>query len=277
MSILNSDNMEGNEDLKIDNYKSVDFKKELIRKFNEKIKEKKFIKNKIEPCGDEGHWLEKMMGIKPNSNNEPDIYGYEQKKDSKKITYGDWQATCYLFNNNKKRPECMSDEILSRKDFIKIFGSPNPKKKNRYSWSGSCFPKYGDEWNSYGQRLIFDDNNNLLAQYSYNNDEREEKNNFPDFIKNSDPIIIAFWSSEKLKTHIKNKFGVKGFYILKKNKEGEYSSICFGKTIDFEYFYNGMISKTIILDSGMYISNTRNYSQFRSNGKTWDKLITEEY
>ena len=69
------------------------------------------------------------MGIKPNSNNEPDIYGYEQKKDSKKITYGDWQATCYLFNNNKKRPECMSDEILSRKDFIKIFGSPNPKKR----------------------------------------------------------------------------------------------------------------------------------------------------
>jgi hypothetical protein len=26
-------------------------------------------------CGIEGHWLEKKMGIKHNSNNEPDIYG----------------------------------------------------------------------------------------------------------------------------------------------------------------------------------------------------------
>ena len=52
---------------------------------DKEISKKIFIKNKIEPCGDEGHWLEKMMGIKPNSNNEPDIYGYEQKKDSKKI------------------------------------------------------------------------------------------------------------------------------------------------------------------------------------------------
>ena len=47
MSILNSDNMEGNEDLKIDNYKSIDFKKELIKKFNENIKGKKFIKIKL--------------------------------------------------------------------------------------------------------------------------------------------------------------------------------------------------------------------------------------
>jgi hypothetical protein len=35
-------------------------------------------------CGKEGYWLEKQMNIKHNSKNEPDIRGYEMKKDSKK-------------------------------------------------------------------------------------------------------------------------------------------------------------------------------------------------
>ena len=34
----------------------------------------------INHCGKEGHWLETKMGIKYNAKNEPDINGYEMKK-----------------------------------------------------------------------------------------------------------------------------------------------------------------------------------------------------
>ena len=36
-------------------------------------------------------------------------------------------------------------------------------------------------------------------------------------------------------------------------------------------------SKKIILDSGMYEKNTRNYSQFRANYNFWNELLIEEY
>ena len=37
------------------------------------------------------------------------------------------------------------------------------------------------------------------------------------------------------------------------------------------------MEKNIILDSGMYEGNNRNYSQFRANKSLWSDLITEEY
>ena len=95
-----------------------------------------------------------MMNIHHNSKNEPDIRGYEMKKDSKKITFGDFSATEYLFSKNKPLLDEYNGNVitLSRKDFIKIFGEKNPKKHNRYSWSGKPVPKYG-EWNLYGQYM----------------------------------------------------------------------------------------------------------------------------
>ena len=33
-------------------------------------------------AGKKGYWLEKNMGIEPNGDNAPDIYGFEQKKES---------------------------------------------------------------------------------------------------------------------------------------------------------------------------------------------------
>lgn len=63
-------------------------KNNIIELFNKNIKGKKYIKNNISHDGDEGHWLEKNMNLSLNSNNAPDIGGYEMKKDSKKITFG---------------------------------------------------------------------------------------------------------------------------------------------------------------------------------------------
>ena len=51
--------------------------------------------------------------------------------------------------------------MMAGSDFIKTFGNPNPIKKNRYSWSGSCVPSYNN-WNSNGQILTINENNDII-------------------------------------------------------------------------------------------------------------------
>ena len=242
----------------------------IINRFNENVRGKKFDKSVNKHCGDEGHWLERQMSIKPNSDNAPDLLGYEQKKDSNKISFGDWGASTYIFDKE-------SPYKLTRDNFLKIFGSPNPKKNNRYSWSGKVFPKYGLKYNYAGQRIRFLENEDLVIEYSYLNDTREEKISFPEDFKTTEPIELARWTKCKLEKHILSKFGVKGFYICKKNKENVYDKICFGKVIDFQFFKTGLETNKIILDSGMYQGNSRKYSQFRADKSLWYDLITEEY
>ena len=154
-------------DVNIDNDKQY-----IIKKFKDNVQG-------IEICldgqnmkhnGKEGHWLEKKMGIKPNSKNEPDIYGYEMKKSASKTTLGDYSACEYIFSRKNKRNSInmmneWTDEInLSRNDFIKIFGNPNPEKNNRYSWSGSCVPTY-NMYNTNGQILTINENNDIIIYY----------------------------------------------------------------------------------------------------------------
>jgi hypothetical protein len=75
--------------------------KELILdRFNSHIKGKIYEteNSNIKHCGKEGHWLEKQMNLDHNNRNEPDLYGYEMKKESPKITFGDFSASEYLFS-----------------------------------------------------------------------------------------------------------------------------------------------------------------------------------
>ena len=135
------------------------------------------------------------MGIKYNAKNEPDINGYEMKKISGKITLGDFSASEYAFSGKNKRNTInilnnWSDEIkFSRSDFIKTFGNPNQSKKNRYSWSGSCIPRY-NIWNTNGQILTINENNDIIIYYSFSNDSRSVKIDFPFFLQ-KDNIVIA--------------------------------------------------------------------------------------
>lgn len=253
-------------------------KSNIIKRFEEHVKGKEIIITK-KHCGSEGHWLETQMGIYHNNNNEPDLFGYEMKKESSKITFGDFSASEYLFSNNKSTIEKLNQwkpntYNITRNEFIKYFGNPNPLKHNRYSWSGKCVPKYG-EWNSCGQKLIFNDNLDLYAMYSYEHDMRETKISLPDYLQHE--IIIAVWKREKLEQNINNKFNKNGFFICKKIDK-TYERICFGKPFNFIHFVENIKNKTIIFDSGMYRGNNRNYSQFRSSGTTfWNNLIIEEY
>ena len=195
----------------------------IIELFRKNIKDKKIELEKYnnKHCGKEGYWLEKQMNIKHNSQNEPDIHGYEMKKDSKKITFGDFSASEYLFSKDKKyindTNKWDADLVNITKDqFIKFFGTQKILKNNRYSWSGSCIPTYNN-WNTCGQKLT-----------------------------------VTY--------------------------ENTYNKICFGKKFDYECFIDGIKNKIVFFDSGMYIGNNRNYSQFRScTGNFWDTLIIEEY
>jgi len=268
------------------------FKKIINVRFHNNIKGNKYVKSVDSPDGDEGHWVERSMGIPPNAINGPDLFGYECKKYSNKITFGDWQASVYLFNieKNKKKMidpaskhakrmrDVLKNKKITRDEFIGIFGTPNPKKQNRFSWSGTCFPKYGENWNHCGQRMYFDDKGDLVIEYSFINDKRVEKNAFPDYIKKTDkPFPIAFWEKQKLKNHVDNKFGIRGFFVCKKNKQKVYDKICFGPTITFSIWLDAFKNKQIILDSGMKRGNPRNYSSFRASKTFWETLITEEY
>lgn len=273
-------------------------KKNIINLFLENVKGKKIVyKNIQQHNGNEGHWLENQMNIPHNSYNKPDIFGFEMKKESKKITFGDFSASEYLFSKKKRFIEIYNDwkpdeYTISRTEFIKYFGSPNPLKNNRYSWSGSCVPTYG-EWNKHGQKLIFNENLDLCIYYSFKKDNRTSKISLPEYIKHN--IIIAFWEKTKLEKHINDKFNVYGFFICKKNKNinnikniqnnkdvnnenNTYEKICFGKPFNYMYFVENIKNKNIIFDSGMYEGNTRNYSHFRSSiNNFWNKLIIEEY
>ncbi len=256
-------------------------KLKIIEIFLQNIKGKQFEDINNKHCGKEGHWLETKMGISHNSKNEPDLYGYEMKKDSSKITFGDFSASEYLFSKNKEyiiQYNNWNDIELpniSKNDFIQYFGTPNEKKKNRYSWSGKCVPSY-NIWNMFGQILQVDENNNIYVLYSFEKDTRENKNTLPKILQKEN-IMIAFWKENKIRNHIDNKFNINGFFICKKTN-GIYDKICFGKKFDYNYFIECIKNGIIIFDSGMYQSNSRNYSLFRSNmNNFWSKLITEEF
>jgi hypothetical protein len=257
-------------------------KQHIITLFNANVKGVEIClegKN-INHCGKEGHWLETKMGIQHNAKNEPDINGYEMKKSSiNKTTLGDFSASEYAFSGKNRRNDInilnnWTDDIkFNRSDFIKTFGNPNPSKENRYSWSGSCVPTYNIT-NTNGQILTINENNDIIIYYSFSNDTRSRKTDFPSYLQR-DNIVIALWKSSKMKPHIDNKFDKKGFFICKKigNK---YEEICFGKAFNFEYFIECIKNKKIIFDSGMYDGNCRNYSHFRGSC-FWKELITEEY
>ena len=128
-----------------------------------------------------------------------------------------------------------------------------------------------------GQILKVEQNNDICIYYSYSLDTREEKENFPDYLKDEN-ILITIWKSEKMERHINRKFNQNGFFICKMDKNGLFTSICFGEPFNFEKFIEGIKNRQIIFDSGMYDGNNRAYSHFRStNDSFWKKLVTEEY
>lgn len=250
-----------------------DDKNKIIKLFYDNVKGKKFNKKENKHCGSEGHWLEKQFGVKPNSKKDADIYGYELKKGSKKITFGDWSANEYIFKPSKIINKVNEDiPCITKNEFLEIFGTPNDN--GRYSWSGSCVPKYG-KYNVYGQALVVDKDNNIYAIYRWSMDKHNK--NKPEWCQTYPYIILAFWSNIKMEKHVNNKFNSNGFIICEKDKKNIYNKMYFGKKISFDYWMDNLKKGIIIFDSGMYQGNSRLYSQWRSCDSFWKNLIIEEY
>lgn len=259
-------------------------KEQIIQRFRTHVKGKDIVvggATNPRHRGREGHWLETAMGVKHNSNNAPDLYGYEMKKESPVISFGDYSASEYIFSKKKDSINAFNhwqdDEVqMTRSDFLKLFGKPNQKRNGRYAWSGECVPRM-HEWNRFGQKMDIDANKDILVYYSFENDARDDKARMPTFLQTSAFILIAIWKNDKMRQHIDNKFNQRGFFLCKK-LDAKYSKICFGKPFNYERFLEGLQNGCIIFDSGMYEGNTRNYSMFRSKNKEfWNALITEEF
>lgn len=86
---------------KLNNYTIIidNDKQNIINLFFKNVKGIDVILESNNHCGREGHWLEKKMDIKHNNKNEPDLYGYEMKKNSSKISFGDFSASEYIFSS----------------------------------------------------------------------------------------------------------------------------------------------------------------------------------
>ena len=250
-----------------------EIKRKIITLFDKKIRGKKSDTSSSNTGhdGKDGHWLETQMGVRHNGKNEPDIDGFEMKNHTtSKTTFGDWSPDFILFKRGVR--------ILSRPEFLKLFGSPNPEKDNRHSWSGRSCPKI-NQFNDFGQKLIVTEDDTIMAIYSYSEDKRTNKSNLmPDDFKKEN-YIIASWSAELMKKRVEKKFNKLGWFKCNKNKEGIYTSIVFGNPITFKIWIKGVKEGLIFFDSGMFDSETnkRPYSQWRANNNYWESLITDTY
>jgi hypothetical protein len=256
-------------------------KQRIIDLFNQNVKGKKSdtTKSNQKHCGKEGHWLENQMGIAPNGKNDADLYGYEMKNQTRsKITFGDWQADEYIFQHGrpKKKHNTNKNYQLTRDEFLQIFGKPNTKKKMRYSWSGDPAPKI-DSYNDFGQKLIIDQHQNIIACYNYAKDLRENKSTIVPLAMQLDNLVIAKWNKTSLKTKLENKFNQRGWFSCIKDKKGIYYAIHFGKPINFDTWIDLVKQGIVFFDSGMYQGNSRPYAMWRANNSFWNSLIIDEY
>jgi hypothetical protein len=220
--------------------------------------------------GKDGHWLERQMGIAPNANNEPDLYGYEMKNSTgSKTTFGDWSANYYIFKDK---------EIdLNRTQFMEVFGKPNAEKDGRYSWSGSPIPNFNSPSTYNGSEMVFDDAKNIIIVYNYSKDPRPDKVSIIPPSLQQDGLILVRWDSENLNNKLTKKFGHHGWFKCNKDKEGRYDEIAFGEPMIFDNWIKLVEKRVVFFDSGMVVGNSRNYSQWRANNKHWDSLITHTY
>jgi hypothetical protein len=241
------------------NYDAV--RAEIERKFLKNIKGKKpdNLHESPDNAGAEGDWLTRMMGLNKNGLNMPDYKGFEMKKCSAKISFGDWSPSYSLYSIE-----------LSRGDFLRIFGS---KKNGRFSWSGSVFPKINLVTRG-GQEIKADYDAGIEITYSYSKDKRKNKDKIVPERYRVENLILATWSKERLNTFISNKYGAHGYFILVKNHNGLYSDIVFGPPLNYNTFIFNFKKGIIFLDCGMVLGNPRQYMTFRANKDFWFKLAT---
>lgn len=246
-------------------------KQSIVRLFEKNVKGLKATpQGNLNHDGRCGHWLEEKMGLRVNGLNQPDILGYEMKNDtSSKTTFGDWSPDRAIFKQGG-----LNNIQMKRAHFLRVFGAPNPLKDDRYSWSGSVFPKY-EKYTAVGTTMLEDHLGNIIIQYDFSEDTRENKKDIVPEGLQKDGLELAVWDKDKIKSKLERKFNQKGWFICKRNNEGFYEKICFGAPICFSSWIKLVRSGEVYLDSGMYDGNNRPYQNWRASNALWESLIEE--
>jgi hypothetical protein len=243
----------------------------IVELFNQNVKGKisDTSLSNIRHDGKEGHWLEQQMGIRANGSNSPDLFGFEMKNQTaSKTSFGDWSANYYIFKGKEAQ--------ITRSEFLCIFGKPNDQKGGRYSWAGAPCPKI-NSINNFGQQLLVDDRQNILAIYSFSKDKRTNKSDIvPNFLQ-KDNLIIAKWDALSIKKKLERKFNQNGWFKCVKDINGYYNSIVFGEPISYLNWIELVKRGVVFFDSGMYDGNVRPYSMWRANNDLWESLIVRRY
>jgi hypothetical protein len=266
-------------------------KRQIKLTFDENIRgrEPKVSSTKTQHDGWEGHWLQEQFGLTADAKNAPDLNGFELKDDTGTgvTTFGDWSADQYIFFSHpacQRTPskaavcgKCCNSQ-LSRTDFLHIFGTPNPAKDNRHSWSGSVCPKVG-KVNQYCQILMVYPDGTIKAEYSYSKDKRPDKHSIVPLALQKEGLVLAAWNGASLKKKLENKFKEHGWFkcIQESRGHGKYTGMVFGGPIEFEDWVEQVRLGNVYLDSGMYEGNSRKYSQWRASNQFWTSLIEETY
>lgn len=245
-------------------------KEKIIAVFRNNVQGKKEETDAENPCHDGrgGHWLERQMGIAANNHNAPDILGYEMKNDTtSKTSFGDWSPDVAVF----KKPK-----LMTREEFLFVFGKPNPEKDNRYSWSGEPVPKI-NQFNRFGQMLVIDELLNIHAIYSHSYDLRPDKSTRIPTELQVDDFVLATWSNFKLKKKVEDKFNQKGWFKCLKDKNGFYHEIVFYDPFDYLFFVDLVRRGVVFFDSGMHQGNARPYANWRANNAELEKYVTTRH
>jgi hypothetical protein len=223
----------------------------------------------IHHAGKSGHWLETAMGIAHNGNNAPDLLGYEMKDGTKsKTTFGDWSPDYQIFKGKNAK--------ITKYEFLYMFGKPNMKKAGRLSWSGEPVPTI-NKFNSFGQALVVNKNNDIVALYKYSQDKRINKDELIPTEYREGMVILAVWTAKLMKQRVEDKFNHSGVFKCEKDSKGVYTYIVFGPPITFETWISYVKTGDVFFDSGMYDGNIRPYAQWRATNVFWDKILTERY
>ena len=240
-------------------------KSQILRVFEDRVKGRMpdLARMNQSHDGREGDWLTKEMGLTVNGLNAPDFQGFEMKKDSKgKTSFGDWGPDEAIYKGPKK--------LLDRDTFLEMFGAPNPKKANRYSWSGRVFPNLID-FNYAGQKMVIEDDG-IKIFYDSKFDTRHSRA----ASMYESLISLALWKHDSLKQKVESKFNQLGWFRCLKNSEGRYDKIVFGQPINYEKFLQLFAKGSIFLDCGMHQGNSRPYMTWRAKNNVWDELAEKD-
>ena len=125
--------------------------------------------------------------------------------------------------------------------------------------------------------MVVDNNDTITIIYDYSNDPRANKAQIIPIEFQRDNLILASWSRNWLEPKLTDKFSQNGFFKCYRNANGIYDRIAFGEPMDFDDWLKLVRQGIVYFDSGMYVGNNRNYSQWRANNDYWDSLMVREY